>query len=167
MKAGVLEINIQRQNDDGDEIFWAQAMHHRARRLDYLEFRERRRLNQNDDNMKLEDGMDWRLANPYTTSLLSGRRLKEAVKLGLSNCHQVLWTGDIEIGTPSQTSTVHFDTSGSDLWVASKGCDESCDSTLNGGATLYDPTVSSTYKDVEDDQKPFGVFYGPDVLVST
>ena len=81
------------------------------------------------------------------------------VKFELSNCHQVLWTGNIGIGTPAQTFTVHFDTGASDLWVASSRCDDTCEQFV--GPDRYDQSKSSTYQPVPDPSRStFQVNYG-------
>lgn len=74
--------------------------------------------------------------------------------LALSNCHLVLWTGDISLGTPPQTFTLDFDTGSSDIWVPSMHCDETCDAFT--GWRRYDSSVSSTYSPTNS---PFGAEY--------
>ena len=64
--------------------------------------------------------------------------------LALSNCHMVLWTGEVTIGTPPQPFTLDFDTGSSDVWVPSQQCDDSCD-TFEGWRR-YDSKASSTYQ---------------------
>jgi len=54
----------------------------------------------------------------------SGSGVIDSMKL--ANCHLVLWSGEIELGTPGQPFLVNFDTGSSDLWVPSNDCDATC-----------------------------------------
>ena len=63
--------------------------------------------------------------------------------------NDLLWTGEISIGTDDQTFVVDFDTGSSDLWVPSTSC-SSC-----GKHNKYDPSTSGTKK-----SGSFSISYG-------
>ena len=67
--------------------------------------------------------------------------------IDLSNCHLVLYSGLITLGSPPhlQTFKVDFDTAGSDLWIPSTLCDTSCN-TKHPTWNLYNPLLSNTYE---------------------
>lgn len=69
-----------------------------------------------------------------------------------------LWIGTISVGTPAVEYTVDFDTGSSDLFLPGKDCDSTC-----SGHTLYDPSASSTSKDVG---QTFSLQYGDGSTVS-
>lgn len=69
-----------------------------------------------------------------------------------------LWYGTISVGTPAVDYTVDFDTGSSDLFLPGPDCSSSC-----SGHTTYDPSSSSTSKDVG---KTFSLSYGDGSTVS-
>ncbi|CAO3665498.1 unnamed protein product [Umbelopsis vinacea] len=65
--------------------------------------------------------------------------------------NDVLYYGEITVGTPGQTFKLDFDTGSSDLWFASTLCSDCT------GKTQYDSSKSSTYK---KDGRPWQISYG-------
>lgn len=90
---------------------------------------------------------------------LHARRRDVAQSEVVTSCDDVVYYGDIALGSPEgQTLQVIFDTGSADLWVASKACGKSCT-----GLNRYDKDASTTY---EATNTPFSILYADGDTVS-
>ena len=95
----------------------------------------------------MKDKKTYRKSRNWRSLQLDDHEDNHVVKL--SNCHQILYSGEIGLGSPEvQRFRVDFDTGSSDLWVISALCDDTCDLYDTEEITLskYDEAKSETYE---------------------
>ena len=96
--------------------------------------------------------------HPLAKSFKSTKKRADTGSDSLTDDSEELWYGEIEVGTPATKFTVDFDTGSSDLFLPGPDCGSTC-----SGHTTYDPSSSSTSKDVG---KTFSLSYGDGSTVS-
>ena len=136
-------VPIRRSNSNA--AFWAQHEHHRNRRLEVEKIHRR-----------TGEKPVYPYAHPseWRRSLQSG-----SSEISLSNCHLILWSGEIQLGSPPQDFQVHFDTGTADFWIPSKDCDSTCNAFPDW--RKYDSARSATYEIASDNPalNKFKLFY--------
>lgn len=139
----ILRVPVKQTRSRRQQAFWAQLEHHKQRRLAHLSSDNKRRTTDESKHQSSTVLPSWRHRRVQQQGEESGVNHKAMGSIGLSNCHMVLWTGEISIGTPPQTFSVDFDTGSSDLWVPSAKCTTDCAPYTTW--RLYDESKSSSY----------------------
>jgi hypothetical protein len=123
---GVHVISIKRDKERSPTALFQQRLHHRKRRLHALKLDQTHRGNivskkdidradrfnepeTSDQHQEWIRSFDWRQSLASATQLHGSRRAVESSSndtagsvesVGISNCHLILWTGTITLGTP-------------------------------------------------------------------
>lgn len=103
---------------------------------------------------------------PAGTAKLSRRNLSPRASIAESLANNITggsYMATVKVGTPGQTQTLAIDTGSSDVWVLDVSTDACTDPSIqeqyqDGCATTFDPSKSSSYKDV--DPNGFYIQYG-------
>jgi Eukaryotic aspartyl protease len=129
----IQRIPVSRPTENPEDLFWADVQEHRHRRLLHQQ-----RQTQDAVTTRTEpqnDNRDTTQSSPiYYTQLPT------------FNCYDVMYTGTIYIGTPSQEFNVKLDTATSVSWIPSERCDITC---RYKWFNKYNPFTSSTYKSID------------------
>jgi len=102
--------------------------------------------------------------HPPTVDASSNSTTNSSAKVfseGMTDYYDMVWVGNITIGTPEQNFTVQFDTGSSNLWVPDVTCGTNADSTVKTKDCQkkdeFNSSLSSTY---QSDGTDFKIVYG-------
>ncbi|KAG7337953.1 aspartyl protease [Nitzschia inconspicua] len=178
-------IPIHASTERRQKSLVGQLEYHSNRRLLLLDENQRRNRNLKQQEEQQEDDYDedtnlgtvlsyhpaeWRRvlqSNTTSSSSLQQQQQPLITSVELSNCHLVLYSGEIALGSNRQVFRVDFDTASSDLWIAGTDCTE-CP-IQHPTWRLFNATQSSTYKPAtatqDAQQNAFNVQYDDGEMV--
>ena len=126
-----IPISRPQMDNNNKDLGWAMLHEQRNRRLASLQRRQLLLPNNNDADADDEPMYYSRLPN--------------------YNCFDLMYTGTLRMGTPSQFFHVKLDTATSVSWLPSVNCDQTC---RFGHFEHYNPYTSTTFKGLDDASLP-------------
>jgi len=145
---GVYSIPLHQNSENRRQARIGQFEHHR--RLRQLRIQQAN-ISATDSHQPTNKTWNWRQQRSRNLENDNGQTGSDSIgSLALSNCHTILWTGEVTIGTPPQPFILDFDTGSSDIWVPSHECDATCD--VFHAWRKYNSKASSTYTNPGNEQ---------------